>query len=320
MTRLDRKRAPAGTGMGTELQRLIRLTAAFASRELDRTFEMTSAGAARRRVQALFCGVLFFVTAFGLQALLRWRAGAILVPAADLGALAPEALLFGWRILLVLGIASSLAMHFSGRFVADIFELKDPRVAWAFIGRLATGGQAAVLHLREGRLAENDRKSPIVQIGGPGRVLVEYDTAALFEKADGVPHVVGASDGATKSGASGQAVVELEGFERLREPLISLRDQYIGNPSVQPLTVVGRSLDGLPISVTDVRGVFSVRRDGRTGSASTPVERPFPFRAQDIENSDLQATCCCPDVRRARLGGTWGVDRGDAHADPRLTA
>ena len=73
-------------------------------------------------------------------------------------------------------------------------------------------------------------------------------------------------------------------FERLREPVISLRDQYIGNPSGQPLTVVGRSLDGVPISVTDVRGVFSVRREGQKAGAHTPERQPFPFRAQDIEN------------------------------------
>jgi hypothetical protein len=105
-------------------------------------------------------------------------------------------------------------------------------------------------------------------------VIVEYDTAAVFEKPDGTPHVVGPDGGGAW----------LEGFERLREPVISLRDQYIGNPSGQPMSVIGRSLDGMPIGVADVRGLFSVRRDRAGVDRATPVERPFPFRDRDIEN------------------------------------
>ncbi len=156
--------------------------------------------------------------------------------------------------------------------------------AWTFVERVAAGAQTDVLHIREGRLTEGNRKSTIVQIGGPGRLVVDDDTAVLLEKPDGTPHVVGASDPADGGGSRDRAAVELEGFERLREPLISLRDQYIGNPSGDPLTVVGRSLDGLPISVTDVRGVFSVRRESRSAGAPNSVEHPYAFRARDIEN------------------------------------
>ena len=212
MTRLGDENLAPTPGMSAELRRLMRLTAASASRRLDRSFELSGAGAARRRVEALFGGVLFFAAAFGLHALLRWRAGAMMVPTADLSALAPDAVLIGWRILLVLGIAASLAVHFAGQFVQDVFELKDARVAWTFIDRLATGARGEVLHLREGRLSENDRKSPIIQIGGPGRIIVDTDTAALFEKPNGVAHVIGASGGAANGGDGGQAVAELDGF------------------------------------------------------------------------------------------------------------
>ncbi len=195
-----------------------------------------------------------------------------------------DALLIGWRILLLLGISISLAVHFAGLFLADIFELSDARVAWKYIERLAAGTQADVLHIREGRLTDENRKSTVIQIGGPGRVVVDDDFAVLFEKPDGTPHVAGAWDPAGGGRSRAPAAVELEGFERLREPLISLRDQYIGNPSGDPLTVVGRSLDGLPISVADVRGVFSVRRPLRPAGSTDPVEHHFAFSPRDIEN------------------------------------
>jgi hypothetical protein len=167
--------------------------------------------------------------------------------------------------------------------VVDIFELKDARVAWRFVSRLAAGAPPDVLHLREGRLADGDRNSPMILIGGPGRVVLDYDTSVLFEKPDGTPHVVGAADGISRKDG-GDSEVALDGFERLREPVISLRDQYIGNPSGEPLTVIARSLDGMAISVTDVRGVFSVRRDATAADTPVSVHQPFPYRSRDIEN------------------------------------
>jgi len=204
-------------------------------------------------------------------------------PLTILGGLLPVAFVTGLRIIIVIGIAVSAALHIAGRFLSDIFELKDARVAWRFIDRLAAGTEEELLHLREGRIVDADKDSAIVHIGGPGRVIVDFDTAALFEKPDGTPHVVGSVEGSEKRGGQSSGFV-LEGFERLREPIINLRDQYIGNPSGEPLTVIGRSLDGMPISVTDVRGVFSIRRQPPQDAANKRAEQPYPFRARDIES------------------------------------
>jgi hypothetical protein len=253
--------------------------------QLDRLFDLSAAGVRRRRAQVLLFSVLVFVIAYGLHTLLRLAIEPSAAPAPGLGTLISDSVLTAWRILLVVGIAVSLTVQFAGRFVADTFGLKDARLAWRFVSRLASGAGtgAEVLRLQGGRLSDKDRGSLIVQIGGPGRVVVDHETAALFEQADGRPHVVGASNVAANGNAGGQAGIDLDAFERLREPVISLRDQYIGEPSGEPLTVVGRSLDGMPISVTDVRGVFSVRRheEATTGAS---VQRPFPFRARDIES------------------------------------
>jgi hypothetical protein len=284
MTRRVRRASHVSSSLGSEIRRLGMLAVGFVSRQLDRSFELSNAGASRRRVQSFFFVALFIAVGFAFHAILRATIGGADVSAQGEAGLAPDVLLTTWRILLILGIATSLAVHFAGRYVADIFELKDVRVAWNFVGRLASGASPEVLHLREGRLAENDANSPLIQIGGPGRIVADYDTAALFEKPDGTPHVVGASDARADGSRRMAAGVELDGFERLREPVISLRDQYIGDPSGEPLTVVGRSLDGMPISVTDVRGVFSVRRDASSASSFDSVQRPFPFLTKDIEN------------------------------------
>jgi len=222
------------------------------------------------------------VLAFGAQILLQLRlaVGAETGP----GNLLPVSFVTGLRTILIIGIAASMGWHNAGRFLADVFELRDPRIAWRFISRLAMGAGEEVLYLRQGRISEADRNSPIIQIGGPGRVFVDYDTAALFERPDGMPHVVGAAHSSDHGRTAAAAGTELEGFERLREPVISLRDQYIGNPAGEPLTVIGRSLDGMPISVTDVRGVFSIRRETGRSEHASRVQQPFPFRSRDIES------------------------------------
>ena len=142
------------------------------------------------------------------------------------------------RLLLILSIPVFIAIEMAGNYITDIFELEDPSVAWKFIGEISLGGASEVLHIRDGKVAEEDRDSPIVLIGGPGHVQVEFDTAVLFEKPDGTPHVIGPV--VTKSEEKNPAI--LEGFERLREPVLNLRDQYFGYNSSDAITVESRSL------------------------------------------------------------------------------
>jgi hypothetical protein len=100
-------------------------------------------------------------------------------------------------------------------------------------------------------------------IGGPGKVVVELDSAALFEKPDGRPHVIGPT-------IKGKAT--LEGFERFRQ-VIDLRDQYT-DPQ-DPVNVNSRSLDGIQVGTKDVRFVYSVWR----GDKPRTAESPHPFES-----------------------------------------
>jgi hypothetical protein len=180
-----------------------------------------------------------------------------------------------FRLLFLLLIPAYIAIEIAGNYVADVFELNDPGVAWKFISEISLGGASEVLHIHDGKIAEADQDSPIVQIGGPGRVEVEFDTAVLFEKPDGTPHVIGPAEAKSKT---------LEGFERLREPIISLRDQYFGYTASDAISVKNRSLEGIPISANDVRVVFSVHRGDNSDSQKPEKEKPFPYDSQSIQD------------------------------------
>ena len=180
-----------------------------------------------------------------------------------------------FRLLFILLIPAFIAIDMAGNYVTDVFELTDPAVAWKFIGEISLGGASEVLHIRDGKIAESERNSPIVLIGGPGRVEVEFDTAVLFEKPDGTPHVIGPADTASKN---------LEGFERLREPIVNLRDQYIGYTASDAISVKNRSLEGIPVSANDVRVVFSVHRSDNPQSPKPEKEKPFRYVPQSVQD------------------------------------
>ncbi len=185
------------------------------------------------------------------------------------------------RLVIILLIPAFIAITLAGNYLADIFELKDPSVAWDYISTLSLGGSNYMIHIRDGKVSEESLNSPALLIGGPGIVLAEFDSAALFEKPDGTPHVIGLASAVPDS--SGRPNIILDGFERLREPIINLRDQYIGSSSGEPMTVVSRSQDGIPVSAIDVRGMFSVRRKKVDDVAVSTIQAPYPFGPEDIE-------------------------------------
>ena len=89
-------------------------------------------------------------------------------------------------------------------------------------------------------------------------VEIELDSAALFEKPDGRPHVIGPTV---------KGNVTLEGFERFRR-VIDLRDQYT-DPQ-KPVDVRSRSLDGIPVETKDVQFVYSIWRDRKPRTKEAP--------------------------------------------------
>ena len=176
-----------------------------------------------------------------------------------------------------------IALQSAAIYLADIFELEDITVARNFVSSVAlTGGGGNVIHIKHGEVIEEHMETPAFLIGGPAKVLVELDSVALFERADGTPHIIGP----TGKEPGGKAT--LDGFERFRQSLdirnhhVDLRDQDSNSKAV-----LGRSRDGIPIKATDVRLMFSVYRGE---NPETSPENPYPISKEAIEQIVYKAS------------------------------
>ena len=212
-------------------------------------------------------------------------------------------LVFAWRVFidprnfhfLPLMLASFfISLQSAAIYLADIFELEDVSIARRHVMEIALSGSDDTIRISKGTISEESRQSPNFLIGGPGKVIVDLDSAALFEKPDGTPHVIGPTAGGKAS---------IEGFERFREA-IDLRDQhiYLRDQDDRSPSVKGRSRDGIPVIATDVRLIFSVHRtvdkvpeESPLGSTTRwrvgvgPKKKakdpdPYPFSKKAIEN------------------------------------
>jgi len=160
--------------------------------------------------------------------------------------------------ILVMAFAGWLAFQVAAHFVAELFHLPGPGCAEHYLLQSAWINPYNTLHIRNDEISLAERNLPISLIGGPGKVCVHAEFAALFEKKDGSPRVIGPSV---------LQYATLDGFERLRKA-IDLRDHE------ESLPFEGRSQDGIRIKVKDLRVVYSIFR----GQEKPTFERPFPFQ------------------------------------------
>jgi hypothetical protein len=178
--------------------------------------------------------------------------------------------LFFVKALALFGLAYVSALHVASIYQSDLFEFEDLSISRQFLTSAAFGGSTYTLHIAEGEVAERERRSPIYLIGGPGQVQVAMDSAVLFEYPDGRPHVIGPTPLPVRLGA----------FERLREPVIDLRDQFLGSFTGEAERIRSRSRDGIPIEAHDVRFVFSIFRGGQNPT----LQMPYPFQPSAVES------------------------------------
>lgn len=174
-----------------------------------------------------------------------------------------------------------IALQTAANYLADIFELEDVTVARQFVSAVALTGSNETIRITQGDISDEHRTSPTYLIGGPGKVTVDIDSVALFEEPDGTTRVIG------PTGTEPGGKARLDGFERFRQA-IDLRDHFITlrDDDGKSGAVKGRSLDGIPITATDVRFMFSVHRDGQKPNTLTP----YPFSKKAIEQLIYRAT------------------------------
>jgi hypothetical protein len=182
-----------------------------------------------------------------------------------------------------------IALQCAALYLADIFELENSvgsgvgvRVAREFIWEVALTGSDKTIRIKQGEIAQEHRLSSNFLIGGPGKVIVDLDSVALFEKPDGTPHVIG------PTGKQPRGRATIDGFERLRQA-IDIRDHYVELRDVDPKSqsVKGRSLDGLPITATDVRLMFSIHRGENPRKTD---QNPYPFSEEAVKRIVYKAS------------------------------
>ncbi len=190
------------------------------------------------------------------------------------------------RHILALYIPYWLMEKVAAIYLSDIFE-KDEKVALKFIQQATFGGFYHTIHIRAGKIAGEDEESPIVQIGGPGYVIAELDSAVVFEKPDGTTRVIGP----TQKERRGKVLIQ--GFERIRQG-VDLRDV------VEKVDITTRSRDGIPVTARDVQYRYSVYRGPQP--VKSP-QSPYPFDENAVLSLVYGATR--PVKQDTELGGTF---------------
>ncbi|MBI5964012.1 MAG: hypothetical protein HY863_11090 [Chloroflexi bacterium] len=172
----------------------------------------------------------------------------------------PSAILIGmslFKYVPLLAVVYSLSKKMAAKYLDDIYELDNEDLAAEFLEEVTFGYGGEKITIKEGKISENDERSPLILIGGPGEIQVNLDSVALLEKVDGEPKVIFPRNDPW----------ELGRFERIREigkfdevgkreyAIINLRDQFVSG-----LSVKSRTKDGIPIEAQGIKVIFSLLR------------------------------------------------------------
>lgn len=190
----------------------------------------------------------------------------------------------------LLYVVYEMAKQKAALYLDDIFELNDEALAANFIEEVAFGGGYESITINEGKISPEDERSPIILIGGPGRIQVNLGSAALLEKLDGEPEVIYAKS----------SPWELKRFERIREigkydevgkreyAVINLRDQFVGGLSVR-----ARTKDGIPIEALDIKIIFSIVRKHQAKYDQVEAD-PYSFEESAVRALVYDQTIISP--------------------------
>jgi hypothetical protein len=164
-----------------------------------------------------------------------------------------------------------LASLFIGSlYLTDLFELESFWTAASYLFASLFGLGYPTLSINRGDMGELEgyhAHNPLLQIGGPGYVIVHLGYAALFETEEGIPRIYGSLRNLDET--SGPFI---EGFERLRG-VIDLRDQLGKVDEVRAVT-----RDGIEVYARDAQMLFRVYGGGQERT----LQNPYPFTKEGI--------------------------------------
>ncbi len=195
----------------------------------------------------------------------------------------------------MLMVVYSLSRMMAARYLDDVYELHDEDLASGFLEEVTFGYGRSSITINEGKVPEQDERSPLILIGGPGYVQVNLDSVALVEKVDGEPGVIHPRSQAWKLGR----------FERIREigrhdevgkreyAIINLRDQFVDG-----LSVKSRTRDGIPLEAKDIKVIFSILRRQQTEDDAVQGDA-YLFDPEAVEAIVYNQTLITPEPATA---------------------
>jgi hypothetical protein len=175
-------------------------------------------------------------------------------------------LMFSWNVIILMSAILTgiyIALHITATYLADIFDLDKLSIAQNYLKQTAFSTLAfKCIHIENGMVRDEDQSSPIIRIGGPGCVQINLENAVVFEKINGKPRICGPTINEN---------VFLEGFERIRK-IIDLRDHTTS------FNINSRTRDGIRMSISDIRLLFSVYRD----DSFTTITNPYTYKEESL--------------------------------------
>jgi hypothetical protein len=191
----------------------------------------------------------------------------------------------------MLMVVYALARVMAARYLDDVYELNDEELASAFLEEVTFGHGREGITINEGRISEQDERSPLILIGGPGSIQVNLDSVALVEKVDGEPGVIHPRNDPWGLGR----------FERIREigrhdevgkreyAIINLRDQFVSG-----LSIKSRTKDGIPIEAQDIKIIFSILRRQQAQDETVQGDA-YLFEPSAVESLVYNQTLITPE-------------------------
>ena len=161
----------------------------------------------------------------------------------------------------LLVVVYALSKKLAGRYLDDVYEFHNEELASDFLEEVTFGYGRQRITIKEGKISEDDEKSSLILIGGPGEIQVNLDSVAVLEKVNGEPKVIYPRNEPWKLGRF-ERIREIGKFDELgkREyAIINLRDQFVSG-----LAVKSRTKDGIPLEANGIKVMFSLLRRPQT--------------------------------------------------------
>jgi hypothetical protein len=176
---------------------------------------------------------------------------------------------FHWeslRYFLLPVFTGLIALFFGARYVQDIYNLNNYSSALKYLFASMFSVSYPFLRIENGKpVVSEDETNPLMEIGGPGLVLISPGNAVLFERLR------------RPSSVRGPGMHLLSRFESIKE-VVNLVDQHGVIEKVS-----ATSKDGITVTVHDIQ--FRYRCGQRAvGYASRSKNNPYPYSVNAIRN------------------------------------